>query len=140
MLRAGLESASPGGRLKVEVKRRGEVVDVWVAADGERRPGRALDAMWSPFTTDENRGDLTFAAVRRLVQDHGVTFRPRPAGIGPSRSPWSFPSGTTRTGAAAAGTGAASRAGFASRVGVPGAGVARWVRSDNLLRPLSVRP
>ena len=75
MLRAGMASATPGGRMKVETKRRGEVVEILVAADGERRPGRALDALWLPFHADGRGGDPALSVLRKLVREHRCTLR-----------------------------------------------------------------
>jgi len=84
LVRAGVESASPGGRLKVETKRRGEVIEVLVAADGERESGQALDALWSTLGTEDDAGDLRYALSRHLLLDRGISLK-----AGPTRE-WPF--------------------------------------------------
>ena len=75
LVRAGVRSASNGGRLKVETKRRGDVIEVLVAADGERRPGQALDALWSTFGSEDDGGDLRYSLSRHLLLDRGISLR-----------------------------------------------------------------
>jgi signal transduction histidine kinase len=75
LVRAGVRSASGGGRLKVETKRRGDVIEVQVAADGERREGQALDALWSTFGGDDDGGDLRFSLSRHLLLDRGISLK-----------------------------------------------------------------
>ena len=75
LVRAGIQSANFGGRVKVETKRRGEVIEVTVSADGERRPGQSLDAMWAVFGDDDASGDLRLGLSRHLLLDRGVTLR-----------------------------------------------------------------
>jgi len=75
LVRAGVRSASAGGRIKVETKRRGDVIEVLVAADGERRPGQALDALWSTFGSEDDGGDLRFSLSRHLLLDRGISLK-----------------------------------------------------------------
>jgi len=76
LVRAGVRSAAGGGRLKVETKRRGDVIEVQVAADGERRDGQALDVLWSTFDAEADEGgDLRYALSRHLLLDRGITLR-----------------------------------------------------------------
>ncbi|HET9232848.1 MAG TPA: GAF domain-containing protein, partial [Candidatus Eisenbacteria bacterium] len=75
LVRAGIQSANFGGRVKVETKRRGDVIEVMVAADGERRPGQSLDAMWAVFGDDDGSGGLRLGLSRHLLLDRGITLR-----------------------------------------------------------------
>jgi K+-sensing histidine kinase KdpD len=74
LLRIGLESACPGGRLKVETKRRGEVVEVLVAADGKREPGASLEHLWRPFRASDDK-DVTTAGIEQILRDHRGMLR-----------------------------------------------------------------
>jgi signal transduction histidine kinase len=75
MLRAAVRSASAGGRMKVETKRRGDLIEVLVAADGERQAGQSLDALWAPFQGEDDASDLRFSLSRHLILDHGISLR-----------------------------------------------------------------
>jgi signal transduction histidine kinase len=75
LLRIGLESAGPGGRVKVETKRRGEVVELLVAADGKREPGAALENLWRPFQTDGSGKDVSAAGIERILREHRGMLR-----------------------------------------------------------------
>jgi len=75
LVRAGVRSASTGGRLKVETKRRGDVIEVLVAADGEQRPGQALDALWSTFGSEDDGGDLRYGLSRHLLLERGISLQ-----------------------------------------------------------------
>jgi signal transduction histidine kinase len=76
MIRAGIESASPGGRIKLESKRRGETVEVLLTADGGREPGHVLDNLWKPFRVDDGgAGDVTASGIKRILREHGGVLR-----------------------------------------------------------------
>lgn len=76
MIRAGIESASPGGRIKLESKRRGDSVEVRLTADGGREPGHVLDNLWKPFRVDDGgAGDVTAAGIKRILREHGGSLR-----------------------------------------------------------------
>ena len=75
LVRAGIQSANFGGRVKVETKRRGDVIEVMVSADGERRPGLALDALWGVLGEDDPSGGLRLGLSRHLLLDRGITLR-----------------------------------------------------------------
>jgi signal transduction histidine kinase len=75
LVRAGVRSAAKGGRVKVETKRRGDVIEVLVAADGERRSGQALDALWSTFGSEDDGGNLHYSLSRHLLLDRGISLR-----------------------------------------------------------------
>jgi hypothetical protein len=61
--------------MKVETKRHGEVVEILVSADGERRPGQTLEALWLPFQTDGRGGDPAPSLLRKVVREHRCTLR-----------------------------------------------------------------
>ena len=72
MLATALESVPAGGRLKVETKRMGDVVQFVVAADGVRHPGSALDNLFAPFAGGPGAsGTIGLAAARQIVKEHG---------------------------------------------------------------------
>ncbi len=71
ILRGGMENASEGGRIKVETKRRGDTLEVLLAADGRRETGRVLEDIWRPFETDRSEaGGPSTSAVRRVLREH----------------------------------------------------------------------
>jgi signal transduction histidine kinase len=71
MLHGAMENASEGGRIKVESKRRGDSLEVILAADGTRDVGRVLDEMWKPFETGSGEaGGPSTGAVRRILREH----------------------------------------------------------------------
>jgi signal transduction histidine kinase len=76
MLRAGIGHARPGGRIKVQSKRRGERVEVLVAADGSRDVGLVLDNLWSPFRGEvEERASVSSASIQQILRDHRGVLR-----------------------------------------------------------------
>jgi hypothetical protein len=74
ILRGAMERMARGGRLKVESKRKGNQVEVTVAADVPRGRGETLEQMWRPFLAEGKRpGDVAAQALERmLTQHHGV--------------------------------------------------------------------
>jgi signal transduction histidine kinase len=76
LLRGALEGTEEGGRIKVETKRRGESVEILVAAESRREPGSSLDAMWKPFSAEAGETAGTSAsAVQQMLREHGATLR-----------------------------------------------------------------
>ena len=76
LLRGALESTEPGGRIKVETKRKGEMVEILVAAESRREPGGSLDAMWKPFAAEAgDQAGTSAAAVQQMLKEHGATLR-----------------------------------------------------------------
>lgn len=72
MLATALEGVPAGGRLKLETKRMGDVVQLVVAADGARRPGAALDNLFTPFAAGPGApGTIGLAAAHQIVKEHG---------------------------------------------------------------------
>lgn len=71
MLRAGIEATTSGGRIKVESKRKGDLVEILIAADGKREPGQALEQLWKPFRADEEHGqDMMASGIQRILREH----------------------------------------------------------------------
>ncbi len=76
LLRAAMERAPEGGRVKVETRRRGDVVEALVAADGVRDPGHTLDELWAPFHPENaDRDGPSYDAAERVLRDHRGTLR-----------------------------------------------------------------
>lgn len=76
MLRAGIEGTSSGGRIKVESRRKGELVEILVTADGAREPGQALEQLWKPFQVDDERGqDVMASGIQRILREHRGVLR-----------------------------------------------------------------
>jgi signal transduction histidine kinase len=76
MLRAGIEGATSGGRIKVQTKRKGDLVEVLVTADGSREPGQALDLLWKPFLVDDGQGqDVMASGIQRILREHRGVLR-----------------------------------------------------------------
>jgi signal transduction histidine kinase len=75
LVRIGLEGTGSGGRVKVETKRRGDVVEILVAADGKREPGAALEYLWRPFRADGPGDPVTTAGIERILRDHRGMLR-----------------------------------------------------------------
>jgi signal transduction histidine kinase len=72
MLTDLLESMPPAGRLKIETRRHGTVVQILLAADGPRRPGEALERLFAAFTDPARPGDGVLSPlVRQVVREHG---------------------------------------------------------------------
>lgn len=69
MIRSALEQAPSGGRLRVETKRMGELVQLIVAADGHRAPGATLEQLLAPFSGAG--GALGPGAACQIVKEHG---------------------------------------------------------------------
>jgi len=74
ILRGAMERMAPGGRLKVESRRKGSEVEVVVAADVPRGRGETLEQMWRPFLAEGKRpGDVAAVVLERmLTRHHGV--------------------------------------------------------------------
>lgn len=71
MLRGAMERMAPGGRLKVESKRKGNEVEVVVAADVPRGRGETLEQMWRPFLAEGKRpGDVAAVVLERMLTRH----------------------------------------------------------------------
>jgi signal transduction histidine kinase len=76
LLRAAMERAPEGGRVKVETRRRGDVVEALVAADGVRDPGHTLDELWVPFHPENSdRGGPSYDAAERILREHHRALR-----------------------------------------------------------------
>lgn len=76
MIRAGIESAAPGGRMKAQTKRTGNKVEVIIAADGVRAAGRALEELWKPFGTEEQEGDdVSIDSVQGILRENRGVVR-----------------------------------------------------------------
>jgi signal transduction histidine kinase len=76
LLRALLRTVPPEGRLRVESRRAGDHVEILVAADARREPGRVLEGLWSPFLADGRPDDEPSAEIfRRFVHDRRVRLR-----------------------------------------------------------------
>lgn len=71
MLRAGIEGTTSGGRIKVESKRKGDLVEILIAADGKREPGQVLEHLWKPFRVDDEQGqDVMASGIQRILREH----------------------------------------------------------------------
>lgn len=72
MLGTALEGVPAGGRVKIETKRMGDVVQLVVAADGVRHPGSALENLFTPFAAGPGApGTIGLAAAHQIVKEHG---------------------------------------------------------------------
>lgn len=69
LIRSALEQTPGGGRLRVETKRMGDVVQLIVAADGSRSPGATLEQLLAPFAGAG--GMLGPGAAGQIVKEHG---------------------------------------------------------------------
>ncbi len=71
MLQAGIEATTSGGRIKVESKRKGDLVEILIAADGKREPGQVLEQLWKPFRADDEHGqDVMASGIQRILREH----------------------------------------------------------------------
>ena len=61
--------------MRVESKRRGEVIEILVAADGRHARGDALQRLWSPFEAGDRPGGISAGAVARILREHEGTLR-----------------------------------------------------------------
>jgi signal transduction histidine kinase len=76
ILRAGMDSAADGGRMKLESKRNGDRIEVLLAADGTAEPGQTLDNLWKPFRVHGKDGeDVTSAGIRQILEEHRGILR-----------------------------------------------------------------
>jgi signal transduction histidine kinase len=76
MLRTGLERSRSGGKIRIESKRKGTMVEVQIAALGSRAPGDVVELLWRPFQVDRSRpGDITSRGVERILKEHQGTLQ-----------------------------------------------------------------
>ena len=74
LLRYGVERSEPGGRIKVESKRRGDALEVLLAMDVRREPGQVLEEMWAPFRAAGTGGEgVSISAVERILRERAGT-------------------------------------------------------------------
>ncbi len=87
-----IETVPRGGRLKVESKRTGDLVQIVVAADGARTAGGALDRLFVPFHSGSpDSGPLGLVAACRIVREHGAEIGVRSDGEWPALFLLNFP-------------------------------------------------
>ncbi|MEK7348104.1 MAG: ATP-binding protein [Candidatus Eisenbacteria bacterium] len=81
VLRYALTSVPAGGRVRVETRTGGGMVQAEVAHDGPKVPGESLDRLFVPFSATRRYGaGVGLAVAYQVVREHGGEIRARSEG------------------------------------------------------------
>lgn len=80
VLAHALESAPPGGRIRLETRRAGAFVVVDLAHDGSRQTTGVLDQLFVPFAPGATGAALGLGMAHQVVREHGGEVRVRSEG------------------------------------------------------------
>jgi signal transduction histidine kinase len=81
VLHYALTSVPAGGRVRVETRAGGGMVQAEVAHDGPKNPGESLDRLFVPFSATRRYGSgVGLAVAYQVVREHGGEIRARSEG------------------------------------------------------------
>jgi signal transduction histidine kinase len=81
VLHSALTSVPAGGRVRVETRAGGGMVQAEVAHDGPKNPGESLDRLFVPFSATRRYGSgVGLAVAYQVVREHGGEIRARSEG------------------------------------------------------------